>query len=62
MGNGYSECGPHGAIGYIGYGVKGYGHMGQWGTGHMGHMGDGYKGMGYTRSCVPLDPTLTPIQ
>ena len=53
MGNEYRECGPHGAIGYKGYGVKGYGHMGQWGTGHMG---DGYRGMGHTRSCVPLDP------
>ena len=59
MGNGYRECGPHGAIGYRGYGVKGYGHMGQWGTGHMG---DGYWGMGHTRSCLSLDPTLTPSQ
>ena len=64
MGNRYIECGLHGAIGYRGYGVKGYGHMGQqstgvWGTGHMD---DGYRGMGHTRSCVPLDPTFTPSQ
>ena len=46
MGNRYIECGLHGAIGYRGMGYR--------------HMGDGYRGMGHTRSCVHLDPTLTP--
>ena len=41
MGNGYRGCGPHGAIGYRGYGVQGYRVQDIWamGTGGVGHMG-----------------------
>ena len=41
MGNRYIECGPHGTIGYKGYGVKGV-----WVYGAIGYRGMGYRTYG----------------
>ena len=57
-----TEGGGNRVQGVWGTGVWAYGPIGYRGMQDMGHMGNSYRGMGHTRSCVPLDPTLIPSQ